>query len=184
MSLLLALALTPACKAAPPPDALARQRALADDLHLVMAADREMYTRQVVHRLQNEDKVLRAGEHWKDEKLLPLPAQMFRMGAERVREQTRTLSYGLLSLWPINKQNGPHTEAERAGLRTVADDPDHNHYTVEALPAGRWFTAVYADRAVSPACVECHNHHPDSPRRDFRVGDVLGGIVIRLAAQD
>jgi hypothetical protein len=31
---------------------------------------------------------------------------------------------------------------------------------------------------VSKACVDCHNNHPNSPRRDFKLNDVMGAIVI------
>jgi hypothetical protein len=179
--LILAALLGTACRVPAAPDEEARQRAFTDALHLVMSADREVYTKQVVNRLQNEERVIKASEHWKDDKLLPLPAQMFRMGAERVRQQHKGVSYGLLSLWPINKQNGAHTDAERAGLKAVVDQPASNLYTVETLENRRYFTAVYADRATSPACVDCHNHHQDSPRHDFKMDDVMGGIVIRVA---
>jgi hypothetical protein len=54
----------------------------ADGLHAVMKADRTVYTKKVVNRLQNEEDVIKASEHWEDDKALPLPAQMFRMGAE------------------------------------------------------------------------------------------------------
>jgi hypothetical protein len=54
---------------------------MADALHVVIETDRTVYTRQVVNRLVKEDKVIKASEHWQDEKALPLPAQMFRMGA-------------------------------------------------------------------------------------------------------
>jgi hypothetical protein len=158
----------------------ARRQELADAIHLVLATDREIYTKQVVNRLQNEDKVLKAGEHWKEDKLLPLPAQMFRMGAERVREQSRTLSYALVSLWPINKKNAARTDLEKAGLEAVAGNPNQNHYGTETLAGASYFTAVYPDKAVSAACVDCHNSHPDSPRKDFKVGDVMGAVVIRL----
>src|SRR5690349_13414388 len=133
------LLLLTACRPIPP-DHGARQRAFTDALPLVMSADREVYTNQVVNRLQNEQSVNKASEHWRDDKLLPLPAQMFRMGAERVRQQTRSLSYGLLSLWPINKQNAPHTPVERAGLQAVADQPSSNHYAEESLDGRRYFT--------------------------------------------
>lgn len=156
------------------------ERDFADGLQTVLAADREVYTKQVVNRLQNEDKVLKAGEHWKDEKLLPLPAQMFRMGAERAREKTKNFSYSLLSLWPINKQNAPKTEAEKAGLKAVADQPSQNSYTDETLNGVSYLTAVYPDLAVSEACVTCHNNHQDSPRKDYKLGDVMGAVVIRV----
>ncbi|MGH8865829.1 MAG: c-type heme family protein, partial [Burkholderiales bacterium] len=36
------------------------------------------------------------------------------------------------------------------------------------------------DKAVAEACVTCHNNHKDSPRSDFKLNDIMGGIVIRI----
>ena len=156
-------------------------RSMADTLHAVIESNRTTYTRHVVNRLTKEYEVVRASEHWKDEPALPLPAQMFRMSAELVAEQDTGLTYALLSTWPINKQNRARTDTETEGLRFVADNEDENFYAVETLGGQRYFTAVYADKAVSPACVSCHNGHRDSPRTDFELGDVMGGVVIRIA---
>lgn len=153
---------------------------MADALHAVMESDRTVYTRMVVNRLQNEEKVIKASEHWKDEKALPLPAQMFRFGAEMVAEKNAGFTYSLLSLWPVNKQNAPRTSAEKAGLEQIAKNPKTPYYTEETLGKTKYFTAVYADRAVAPACVSCHNEHRDSPRTDFKIGDVMGGVVLRI----
>lgn len=153
---------------------------VTDMLHAVMEADRTVYTQRVVNRLQNEEKVITASEHFTDRKALPLPAQMFRFGAERVAEKTKTFSYSLLSLWPINNQNAPRTPAEKAGLEAVAKDKTKPYYQEETLGGKKYFTAVYADVAVSPGCVSCHNEHVDSPRDDFKLNDVMGGVVIRL----
>ena len=86
---------------------------VADMLHTVIETDRTIYTKHVVNRLQNEEKVIKASEHWKEDKALPLPAQMFRMGAEGVAEKDTGFYYSLVSLWPINKQNKPKTDAEK-----------------------------------------------------------------------
>jgi hypothetical protein len=179
----LLLAALVGCKQGPSPAAAAGgidPRAFADAIFTVLSADREVYTKQVVNRLQNEEKVMKASEHWKDEKLLPLPAQMFRMGAERAREKTKAFSYSLLSLWPINKQNAARTEVEKAGLQAVAAQPGQGHYAEETINGVTYLTAVYADRAVSPACVSCHNNHEDSPKKDFKLDDVMGAVVIRV----
>ncbi len=156
-------------------------QSVADMLHAVMAADRAVYTARVVNRLQNEEKVIVADEHFMDKKALPLPAQMFRFGAETVSEKTKLFSYSLLSLWPVNKQNAPRTEVERKGLNFVAENKGKNFYSDETLGGKKYFTAVYPDPASSPACVSCHNGHDDSPRKDFKLGDVMGGVVIRIA---
>lgn len=165
---------------APAPAGISPQK-MADGLFAVMSSDRAVYTKQVVARLQNEEKVIKASEHWKDEKALPLPAQMFRMGAEAVAEKNAGFSYALLSLWPVNKQNLPKTDVEKAGLKFVADSAGKtNFYADEVLGGKKYFTAVYADVAVSKACASCHNGHKDSPRTDFKLEDVMGGVVIRI----
>jgi hypothetical protein len=153
---------------------------VADMLHAVMDSDRAVYTQRVVNRLQNVEKVITASEHFDDKKALPLPAQMFRFGAEAVAKKTQKFSYSLLSLWPVNSQNKPRTDLEKNGLKYVADNKGKNFYGEESLGGKKYYTAIYADTAVSPACVSCHNEHQDSPRDDFKLGDVMGGVVIRI----
>ncbi len=155
-------------------------RQMADALHAVMEADRTVYAKEIVNRLQYEEKVIKASEHWQDDKALPLPAQFMRLGAELVAEKTESFSYALLSLWPVNKQNAPVTGGEKTGLQHVVDHPEENYYGAEELGGTKYFTAVYPDKAVAEACVTCHNHHKDSPRSDFKLNDVMGGIVIRI----
>ena len=153
---------------------------MADALHAIMEADRTVYAERVVDRLQDEDQVIQATEHWQDDQTLPLPAQMFRMGAELAAEMTDVFTYALLSSWPINSSNAPRTPMETEGLEAVAADPATPFYGTETLGDRDYFTAVYADVAVAQACVTCHNNHLDSPRTDFELNDVMGGIVIRI----
>ncbi len=157
---------------------------LTDSLHLVLETDRTVYTRLIVNRLQNDEKVIKASEHWKEDKALVLPAQMFRAGAEMARDKGATFSYSLLSTWPINKQNAPKTDAEKKGLEFIAVNKGKNFYTEETLGGKKYFTAVYADVAIAPACVTCHNDHKDTPKNDFKLGDVIGGVVIRVPVSE
>lgn len=153
---------------------------MADALHAVLEADRTVYTKLIVNRLQNDEKVIDASEHWKDDKALLLPAQMFRAGAETLAQKNPGFSYSLLSLWAVNKQNTAKTPVEKEGLTAVAAAPDKPFYKNEKLGNDTYFTAVYPDRAISKACISCHNDHRDSPRSDFKLNDVMGGIVIRI----
>ena len=88
----------------------------------------------------------------------------------------RRFSYSLFSLNPINKKNGPGTELEKEGLQYVVENEGENFYRQEELDGERYFAAVYPDYAVVKACVSCHNNHKDSPRKDLKVGDVMGGV--------
>ena len=153
---------------------------MADALFAVMEADRAVYTKKVIERLVKEEKVIKASEHYEDDKALPLPAQMFRFGYERVAEKTDAFSYSLLSSWPINKQNEPKTETEKLGLKYIEENPGQNFYKEEELGGQKYFTAIYPDVAVATPCVECHNNHKDTPKSDFEIGDTMGGVVIRI----
>ena len=160
-------------------------KSMADALHLVMDSDRTVYTRTIVNRLAAKEKVIKASEHFEDDQALALPAQMFRFGSEMVAERAEAnpdvnFSYSLQSIWPVNKQNAPKTDAEKEGLEYIAANKGENYYTEEELGGQKYFTAVYPDIAVAPVCVTCHNDHADSPKRDFKMGDVMGGVVIRI----
>jgi len=166
-------------------DDMVSVKVMADALHLVLDSDRTVYTKTIVNRLVKKEKVIKASEHFEDDKALALPAQMFRFGAELAMQRASDMpdvdfSYSLQSLWPINKQNAPKTKAEKEGLKFVVDNPGQNYYTTETLGGKKYFTAVYADTGVAPVCVACHNKHPETPRSDFKIGDVMGGVVIRI----
>ncbi|MEZ4271804.1 MAG: DUF3365 domain-containing protein [Myxococcota bacterium] len=156
-------------------------RRMADALHVVLSTDRGVYTKLVVNRLVGEEKVIHASERWLEEKALPLPAQMFRLGAEEARKKSQDFSYKLLSKWPINKANTPRTEVEKKGLEYVeAESGKKAFYNEEERGGTKYFTAVYADVGVAQACIGCHNNHKQSPKRDFALNDVMGGVVLTI----
>jgi len=152
---------------------------VADYVHAVIEADRTFYTIHVVERLQNRGKV-NASENWRAEGSLPLPAQFLRESGELAALTGARLRYRLIGLWPINKQNGPATGFEKTGLEEVRKHPERPYTGYSTSGADRSFQAVYADRAVSQACIGCHNAHSNSPKRDFKINDVMGGIVITI----
>ena len=152
---------------------------VADYLHALIAADRTFYTIHVVERLQSRG-VVSATERWRAENTLPLPAQFVMESSELAAKTGTAVRYHLSSLWPINPQNRPGTDFERTGLEEVLRHPERPHRGIVILGADRYFQAVYADRAVSQACVTCHNADPRSPKRDFKLDDVMGAVVISI----
>ena len=155
---------------------------VADYLHAVVEADRTFYTIQVVERLQKRGRMV-ASEDWRVSHTLPLPAQFLMESSELAVKTGTKVRYRLIGLWPINPQNGPATEFERKGLEDVRMNPERRYSGMPASGEERYFQAVYADRAVTQACIGCHNAHPKSPKRDFKLNDVMGGMVISIPLQ-
>jgi hypothetical protein len=152
---------------------------VADFVHAVIEADRDVYTRHVVERMQMKGIVV-ASENWVEKNTLPLPAQFLMESGRLVAKKGTKIRYRLISLWPINKQNAASTEFEREGLGTFITQPNRPYVGFAELEGGRYFQAIYADLAVTQACIGCHNAHPTSPKRDFKLDDVMGGIVISI----
>ena len=147
----------------PEPAVTFKPEEMADALHAVIAADQKTYA-------------LQGG----DENLMALHAQRLRQASESVQQQGAEFHYVLRSLWPINPKNGPETETEKTGLQYVLDHPGTNYYGGESLGGRRYFTAVYAEVATVNACADCHNRNPVKSKKDFKVGDVMGGLVVRV----
>lgn len=156
----------------------------ADAVHAVMMADRTVYAKHVVTRLKQQNAPVTPDEYWEEtDHTIPLPAQMFRLGAEIVAEDENAgFTYALKSKWPLNDQNKAKSEMEIEGLDFVADHPGENFYGEEEIGGTKYYTAVYADKAVAQACWECHNSHAnrgdDYP--EFKEGDVMGGVIVRI----
>ena len=72
------------------------------------------------------------------------------------------------------------TDREKKGLEEVLKHPEQRSSGLRSTGDARYFQAIYADRAVSQGCVGCHNLHPDSPKHNFQLDDVMGGLVIEI----
>jgi hypothetical protein len=152
---------------------------VADYIHAIIEANRTVYATDVVDKLQ-EKGIIEAAEHWRRENALPLPAQFLIETGRLVAEKGNGIKYRLASLTPIYVWNAPTTDFERKGLEAVIKDPTKPFTGFVHIGRDRFFQAIYADVAVAQACIACHNQHPNSPRRDFKLNDVMGGIVITI----
>ncbi|HKC96271.1 MAG TPA: DUF3365 domain-containing protein [Nitrospira sp.] len=150
---------------------------VAQYVYAIIQADRTLYTTHVVERMEDLGKAV-ATEEWKAQGGLPLPAQMLLMAAEEIAGQGMNLRIRLASLWPINKANGPVDDFDRVGLERVAKEPKRPYTGIITQEGKRVFKAIYADRAVTQACVECHNRHAVNGKPNLKLYDVMGGIII------
>ncbi len=156
---------------------------VAEFVHAIIEANRLNYSENVVDKLHNQG-VVEAIEHWRDEKGVPLPAQFLLESGRLVAKKNLKFSFRLASLTPIYVWNSANSDFERKGLEAITKDPGQPFTGFVRLNGGRYFQAIYADLAVTQGCVNCHNNHPNSPHRDFKLNDVMGGIVITIPMGD
>ncbi|MCX5722116.1 MAG: DUF3365 domain-containing protein [Nitrospirae bacterium] len=148
-------------------------------VYAVIKADRTVYTTEIVNRLQ-EKGVIMASEHWEQENALMLPAQFLHHSSKLAAESGSGIRYRLISLWPIYRRNAPASDLERSALESLSKNPDWPVTGIVTSGRKQYFQAIYPDLAISPVCVSCHNNHRLSPKRDFKLNDVMGGITITI----
>src|SRR5262249_21071891 len=80
--------------------------------------------------------------------------------------------------YPWRKDGGPRDEFERAALARLraskGQETVHEFTEIDGQRVVRFAQA----RVMKRTCVECHNSHPLTPRKDWQVGDVRGVLVI------
>jgi adenylate cyclase len=103
----------------------------------------------------------------------PLPALLLRMMAEQLQRGDGALGLFLGSAYPIVSANRFSPQQSDAFRQVSATREPHVMY---AADIGR-YVAMFPDVATVTGCVECHNEHPHSPKRDWKVGDVMGATT-------
>ena len=75
--------------------------------------------------------------------------------------------------FPFRKDGGARDDFEKEALLQLRKQPDKPYFRFEdyqGRPSLRYGTAV----PMKPGCVTCHNTHPESPKTDWKVGEVRG----------
>jgi adenylate cyclase len=150
--------------------ALERQ---AQDLSSVITSIRGYYAQNVVARvLSAPDKVQAAHNYEAIPGAIPIPATLSLELGRVIGEQQANIKYRFVSDQPF-RGRAPHTldGFEMGALTSLRANPEQT--MMEVTRTG--FTNTY--RLVTPvimgaACVQCHNSHPESPKTDWKVGDV------------
>jgi serine/threonine protein kinase len=139
---------------------------------------REQYTSEVVSRAVIHGTP--ATHNYREEKgAIPLPATLVKELGERINKDRRGADVRLYSDYPFpwRAGSGPADDFDRDALAELQNNPDRPYYRfteMDGIPVLRY---AVADR-MKPACVNCHNNHPSSPKTDWKVGDVRGVLEI------
>lgn len=112
---------------------------------------------------------------------LPLPATLLKALGQSVAQEYPGMAIRLYSHYPFPNRAATETydAFETRALDALIAAPDQPQSQMERRGKQRLFRYVVADR-MQGGCVECHNTRSDSPRRDWKVGDVRGAIEITV----
>ena len=164
----------------PPPlaDNVAAGRTVAiEKVFRILAAEndtvRALWTAEIVGA--GGKAGLRFHEKWRDADVAagPLPALFLREAATAVQKTRVPLGLFLGSDYPIAQSN-KFTGLQAEHFRRVRATGKPEFFN--ATDIGRQ-TAMFPDYAAVPGCVSCHNEHPQSPKTDWKLKDMMGATT-------
>ena len=151
-------------------------RSQAEEISGVIDQMRAFYASDVVGRvLQSDGQSIQPTHNYRGvDGGIPIPATLSIELGNRISAESESVKYRFISDLPFSGRASHDLDAfEVYALKTLRENPDQPIIEV---------TGSVMDRAVRTAspvlmgqvCVDCHNSHPDSPKRDWKVGDVRG----------
>ncbi|WP_088891559.1 adenylate/guanylate cyclase domain-containing protein [Leptolyngbya ohadii] len=111
---------------------------------------------------------------------VPLPATFLIELSQSISRQNPGMSVRLYSDYPFRwrqQDGGPQDDFEQAALTYLRQHPNETFVRFEEFRGRSALRYAEAD-IMKPSCVACHNTHPDSPKRDWKEGDVRGILEI------
>lgn len=146
-----------------------------------VAAFREFYTKEVVERLEGTSA--KVSHLYKEmEGAVPLPATMTMELGEYIAGKNRDgTTFRLFSDQPFPwRQDRALDEFQRDALAALNEGGD-SFFRFEEMNDRR--VLRYAVPVVmTEGCVACHNSHAESPKRDWRIGDIRGVQEVVITA--
>lgn len=141
--------------------------------------DRTYYTKNIIGKLKKDKPglVIPSAQYHNIKGAIPLPATFVRETSETL-SQNALYSYDLISKWNVNKEKGLRTEFEKKAWESLSKDPQTVYSAFIANEKGAKYSYATSDIASAQPCVSCHNALSESPKKDFKLGDLMGILVV------
>jgi len=115
---------------------------------------------------------VKLNEDWvKDDHSIMLPAQFIKeLGAN-----LKDFELSLVGTDPLYASNAAKSAKEKEMLAALAGGKK-----VITGEDGGMTIGMSADFAIVQGCADCHNNHPKTTKKDWKKGDFMGAIVVRM----
>jgi methyl-accepting chemotaxis protein len=144
---------------------------------------RTYYTENVVNKINKEGTFKPSVEHKNDAKAIPLPATMIHDLSALLSKQDTTLD--LYSGYPFPNRKDRQLDAfQQKAWDYLSHNPQGVLSQNETRDGKNIVRVAVADTMVAQGCVNCHNSTPNSPKRDWKIGDVRGVLEVTMVIDE
>ncbi len=141
---------------------------------------RTLYSKNVVTRVKEVPGIHVITDYNSQLGGIPLPATYLIELSKSITDQNPGMSLRLYSDYPFPsrvQEGGARDDFEKTALEYLRRHPTESFVRFENFQGRPSLRYAEAD-IMKPSCVACHNTDPNSPKRDWKVGDVRGVVEI------
>lgn len=144
-----------------------------------MKVIRGYYTRNVIAVVKKSGVIRPSSNHKNDDSAIPLPATFVHdLSVLLSKEDT---SMRLYSAYPFPlRKDRVLDDFENEAWTYIKNNPEAVFSRREEVNGKESVRVAIAD-TMAQGCVNCHNSHPDTPKSDWKVGDVRGILEVDVA---
>ncbi len=143
-----------------------------------MKALRSYYINNVINKVIGEGNISAAIDYADKDNTIPLPATMMHEMSKQF--STAGSSMNLYSDFPFpNRTDRVLDSFEQRAWLSLQANPSVDYTEIESVAGRTIVRTAVADVMVSENCVSCHNGHIDSPKTDWKLGDLRGVLSVQ-----
>ncbi len=138
---------------------------------------RKYYAENVIAALGSNSEVVASVAHAGVTNEIPTPTTLIHDLSDEVTAQG--LSVQLTSPFPFANREGRQLDTfDKLAWNALQKNAEQSVFEQFDNNGARSIRIAIADTMSTQACVDCHNNHPDSPKKDWQLNDVRGILTV------
>lgn len=149
-----------------------------------MQTFREFYSRNIVNKAR-EAGVRTHFDLKNNHDAIPVPATLVNILGDTFEKEYPGSSIRLFSRFPFlhTASDQTYDTFQLDALSALESNPKEPYFRLEVVD-NRLSLRYAVPDIMEESCVGCHNHHPESPKKDWQVGDVRGALEVVIPVDE
>ena len=144
---------------------------------------RSYYAKNILKKINEQTDLIANYDHKTKKNTVPLSATLVHdLGALFTKRTDTTVQ--MYSNYPFpNRANRVLDKFQKDALKFALNNPQKVYSREETINGTIIYRTAFPDFLSAPSCVNCHNARPDTPKNDWKLGDLRGVIEVDIPLQ-
>lgn len=140
---------------------------------------RTYYSTNILQSVVSDSDISASTQHKQQAGVIPVPATFLHDVSQEMSDENTQFAF--YSPYPFANRSGRQLdEFGRNAWAYLNENPDAAYAEMIERDGQQFMRVGVADRLSAASCVACHNSHPDSPKRDWQLGQVRGVLEMTV----